>query len=177
MAKELKQTAQVLREAFDAGFADMAPSPPEAPLRLVRVRIAERPFALRMDELAEISRPVLLEPLVAGAPGLLGLVSLHRSLIPVFDTAELLGLGKLACPPAGPWLVVCRSLEAMALAVDSIQGLLDIGHQDLSTLREGDSAGRHIKGVARIQRELVNVLDMASLIREIERRPASLRKG
>lgn len=177
MARELKQTAQSLREAFDAAFADTEPSPPPVPLRLVQVRIAERPFAFRLDELAELSRPVPLEPLVASVPALLGLVSLHRGLIPVFDTSELLGLGSLACSSAGHWLVVCRSREVIALAVESVQGLLETGDQDLSMLRESDGAGRHVKAVARVKRELVNILDLASLVREIERNLGSRRKG
>ena len=152
-------SAQALREEFDRSFSLAAPALPPPPHMLLAIRLAEAPYALRMDEIAGLFLDSPLTPLPSPLPELLGLTAFRGQAMPVYDLRALLGL------PAGRparWLVLTRLQPRVALAFDAFESGLAVpgGHLVDEVLDAGEAPRR--------------VIGLGALVERIRRRVESI---
>jgi purine-binding chemotaxis protein CheW len=113
-----------LRDDFDSSFARRPVDGAAAHVDVLCVRIGERPFALRVDEIAGVVTGRRIVGLPGSSPALLGLVGLRGALLPVFGLASLLGLPQ---PREPRWLATCGRDRPIGFAfggVDAYDRLL-----------------------------------------------------
>jgi chemotaxis signal transduction protein len=118
-----------LRLDFDAAFA-RAPAAAQPPsLDLLRIRVALRSLCLRLSEIVTVQRDFSIAMVPSPSPALRGLVGLRGKVLPVYDLAWLLGLGKCDAPR---WLVDLRTPTPCALAFDAFEAQLRVAESQLA---------------------------------------------
>ena len=96
---DLSATLSDLRIAFDRGFQEPIAMGSEAGHLILAIRVERDAFALRVDELAAVSRAPKIVPIPSRASALIGLSGIDGRLVGVYSLAVLLGpraLGEVA---------------------------------------------------------------------------------
>ena len=142
------KTAAQLRQDFDHSFA-LPPSVASAQGEdLLMIRVAGDPYAIRLQDIAEIvtDRRVVAIPSVT--PDLLGLAGIHGGIIPVFGLSSILGY---APDPGSPrWMIICDAEEPMALAFSDFEGYWRLPTSALHADENYRSTREHVKYVDKI---------------------------
>lgn len=127
-------------------------------------RVGSLLCALAVEHVAEIMRPLGVEPL-AGMPSYMSGVSIIRGVpTPVVDAARMLGVQAL--PIASRFLALRIGPRRAALSVDAVVGvrlLSPEGFKDLPPLL-GDANQEVIEGIGTLDAELLLVLRHAKMI-------------
>ena len=106
-----------------------------------------------------------VHPLPDMPPRLLGMLRLRGELVPVVDIAPLLELELAAGTPA--ILVVDVDGARLGVAVDATHDVVSLAPADYRPAPHGGSErDRYVAGVARINGALVNLVDLAEMLRE-----------
>lgn len=150
-----------MRAAFDARFAEAAARGRAAVERLILIGADEARAAARVRELGGIVAAPVVTRVPDGAPFLLGLTGVRGRVVPVFDLHALV-LGP--SPPCGPtYLAIIARPEPLALffrgpitSVDVPRGEVD----EVGSLVGGEG---HLAGAARVDGQLVRILDVPSI--------------
>jgi purine-binding chemotaxis protein CheW len=127
--------AAALRAEFDRGFADPPPPPRPAPALCLAITVADRPYAVALEEVRGLFADRPVSPLPSHVPGCLGLAQLAGEIVPVHGLRSLLG------HPAGGmprWLL---RTGAVALGFDRLEGCLQFEKGELASGGEGPIAG------------------------------------
>ncbi len=105
-----------LRAQFDRGYAEAPPEPEGDHEDVLDVRVGERPYALRLSELAALWADKVVTPLPGPVSSQRGLAASRGALVPVYDLAQLLGHAR---PVEARWLAVLAR-PALGLAFDHL---------------------------------------------------------
>jgi chemotaxis signal transduction protein len=146
-----------LRRAFDHGFAELPSATASQSETLLSVRIAGRPFAIRMAELAGFQPRRKIVRLPGDVPHLLGLAGIRGKVVPVFDLASLIGCGRAS--DAWRWLLLGSAQEPIGLAFDEFEGYLQVLRSDLYSVRDKENREevREAVSVGGVARGVVNL--------------------
>jgi purine-binding chemotaxis protein CheW len=94
-------------------------------------RIQGRLCALPLERVRESMRPLPIEPLGGASTFVSGLAVIRGETVPIVDAARLFG----ACDSSpGRWVTLTVGERCIALAVDSVQGVLALPAESLTTL-------------------------------------------
>jgi chemotaxis signal transduction protein len=112
--------AQHLHDAFDRGFAEPLPErrPDREQLLLIRVGPVGR--ALRVGELVGVYVDCPVTPVPSPILAFAGLTAVRGALVPVFDLAELLGVGA-GSPGATRWMALLGGGPAVAVSFEGLE--------------------------------------------------------
>lgn len=123
-------TGAQLRRAFDEAFA-VAPLPDRAPgENLLLLRVQRIDVAVRLNEVAAVSRCPPLTPLPSQNPSVLGLVGLRGGLVVVHSFAALVGEPRSKLDDRAI-LLLCAGEPAVGLLADELLGHF---HAEASTI-------------------------------------------
>jgi purine-binding chemotaxis protein CheW len=130
----------------------------------VRVRVAEEDYALAVTDVLEVADVGEITQ-VPGAPAaVLGLRNLRGTVITVVDLAAVMDL--VGTEQCGRIVVAEQGGRQVALAVDSVVGVELV--PDPSETVESP----HLVGAALVNGSLVGVIDVKSVLDEIQQRPS-----
>ncbi|MBS2033467.1 chemotaxis protein CheW [bacterium] len=108
-----------LRRQFDEGFR----YPPRDGEREIRDRLllqsGSRWLSLPLNQVTEVLRCPLMTPLPGAPPGLLGLVGLRGTLLPVYALTDLLGQPSSLAGGGAMWILVVPQPEMVGLALEA----------------------------------------------------------
>lgn len=154
------RTAEALRAEFDAGFARPAGAPARDEVRLLALRVAGEPMAVRVLETAGLIAAPRIEPVPSGRGELLGICGVRGQLVPVFSLARLLGREEDAAPR---WIVLAAAgADRVGLAVAAFERHLVVPAADLrAPERAGAAEVLHAGG------EVRSVLSIPAIVRVI----------
>jgi chemotaxis signal transduction protein len=106
--------ASELRRAFDQSFA-LPPSPSAAATeKLLCIRIADEPYALRVTEIEKLVGGSTITAVPGDSPGLLGVAAIQGRFVAAYSLAALLGYS--SAPGDMRWLAVCGKAQPVGLA-------------------------------------------------------------
>jgi chemotaxis signal transduction protein len=160
-----------LRAAFDRSFAAPVRPAAEPEERLLAVRVAGEPFALRLDEIAAVAcdRRIVPAPIAPRAVAeWLGLVGLRGELLPVYSLAALLGFPRDA--DGRRWIAVCAAAP-VALALGHVEGQVRVARGALVAAARGE----HVRQAARGDDGERAIVAMSSIVDAIARRCGAAR--
>jgi purine-binding chemotaxis protein CheW len=152
-------SVEALRREFDGSFAlPLREAAPEA-LDLLAIRVGDRPFALRLSEVAGVATGRRLTAIPSARPGMLGLLGARGALVAVFDLAVLLGEPASTAQPR--WVALASGGEGLAVAFHELEGQLRVephalieargDHRDLAEhALEQDGELRPVIGLLRL---------------------------
>ena len=157
---------QQLRTAFDQTFA-LAPSVEIEPLTsLIAVRVATKPFVLRLEHITGLSKVKRIVPFPSSIPEVIGITGIRGVPVPVFHLASFLHLE--GSPPAPHWLVLANPESPIGLAFDEFEGQVEVARSAFHSEQPG---GRTNSGLlARIGASVRPVIDIPQIVEELRRK-------
>jgi purine-binding chemotaxis protein CheW len=125
----------------------------------VRVLVADEHYALPVADVLEVAELGDITPVPGAGAAMLGVRNLRGQVLPVVDLATLFGL-----PPADPERIVIAERGGLraGLAVDTVAGVEQLPEAS----EEVDS--RHLTGAALADGALVGVIDVESVLDDVE---------
>ena len=156
-----------LRQAFDQGFSLPPLAEAGSVESLIAIRVAGKPFAIQVNQIAGLSRVRRLVALPSRIPELLGIAGIRGAIVPVLNLADLLGLESRA--ENTRWLVLARTEGAVAFGFEEFEAQVEIAAAAM--YREPDAAGMGHGGLlARLEGGVRPVVDVLRYIQEIQSR-------
>jgi purine-binding chemotaxis protein CheW len=101
----------------------------------------------------------------------LGVLSLRGELVPVLDVAQMLGLVRAADRPSVV-LVVSSGEMRVGVAAEAVEEVVDVPAGAVRAAPHGGERDGFVAGVARLDGALVNLIDLAEMLREQTTHPA-----
>jgi purine-binding chemotaxis protein CheW len=137
-----------------------------APVAALLVRAGAHMCALALSNIAEIMRPLPIEPL-AGAPQVVrGLSIIRGAPVPVVDLGEL--LGSQVHGTSTRYVIIRAGERMVALSVDAVLGIREIASSQLGHMPPllRDAHAERIQAIGVLDAELFLVLNAAHLVPE-----------
>lgn len=151
--------AERLRREFDATFAHVPAAGAAQHLDFLSIRAGDRPYALRLSEIAGLAAGKALTPLPRSAPGLAGIAGFRGLIIPVYDLAVLLGHGP---GESLRWLALTGGVVTVGLAFDKLEAHVRVAEDEIATEEGEVGPGRQV-----LRREALPVLEVATVVETI----------
>lgn len=160
-----------LQREFDNGFAGPKLNPAEGITVFLNIRVAGEALAVPMLDITGVAKLGRILPLPTHLPGLLGVMALRGTIIPVYDLAVQLGM------PAGgtgqAWLLFANRETPIALSFDKFEGQVELGRSSVyehsQAASEGSPAHEHLRSVARLGADLRAVVDIPGILKDIRK--------
>lgn len=136
-------TAEQLRQAFDASFAEPLRADAEPPDDFLAIQVDADPHALRLADVASVLLLDAVTPLPSPLPELLGVIGFRGGLLPLYDLRAVLGY---AGQRPARWAVVAAAAP-LALAFDSFDGHLRVPRGAARPAADPSAARRHVQEI------------------------------
>ena len=130
----------------------------------VRVRVADEDYALPVTDVLEVADIGDVTPVPGAVQAVLGLKNLRGTVITVVDLAAVMDLS--ATQPRQRIVVAEEGGRHVALAVDSVVGVESVPKPSETV------ESRHLVGAALVDGSLVGVIDVKSVLDQLQRRPS-----
>ena len=126
----------------EAGSTDAA-----GVLRFLMVRVDERPYALRAEDVAEVIRVPVMTRVPQSPRALLGVANLRGSVLPVASLRGLLGMDEASMPPSARAVVLDVGMP-VAVVVDAVNALVGVTPDRIQSRQAelGAEPGERLKG-------------------------------
>lgn len=174
----LEDRAVRLRDEFDERFATPAASTREEFVDFLLVQVAAHRFALRLSQIAGLTRSLPVVSVPSGRTELLGLSSIRGTILSVYSMAKMLGLAE--APPSTSWLALSGNPDPIAVAFHELDGFVRVPSSSALQAPSSEEASRLTRGVLRVAamaRPIVDLRLMFDTIRRVAGRPGSARSG
>lgn len=150
----LEDLAAQLRREFDGSFSVASADGGGATVDLLALRLGDKPYAVRLDEIKAVVSGKRLAALPGSPPELLGLAGFRGELVPVYDLGLLLGHEPLRVDSA--CLVLTAALPRLGLAFAELEAYLRVAPEDVivqtdAELLKDTHGGRPILRLAAIR--------------------------
>lgn len=126
---------------------------------ILMFRTRERTLAVPIEAVLEVlpAFEILCAPGMASVVA--GMISLRGEVMPVIDSAVLIGVRPLELHPQQKFIVVECASRQFAILVETVEDLIEIRSEQLINPSTGRS-GLPIAGIAAVEEEMVLVLDV-----------------
>ncbi|HEY0483284.1 MAG TPA: chemotaxis protein CheW [Kofleriaceae bacterium] len=157
-----------LRDAFDRGFA--LAERPAAPAHrdFLSLRVGGAPVAIPLGDVASLHADLVIVPLPARGPELLGVAAIRAAIVPIYDLGAALGVAAAAAGAtrwATRWAIVLRG-GAAGFAFEAHDGHARIAEDAIAV-----ATGRgHVRGQFQVDDEPRPIVDLAAVLAAIETR-------
>lgn len=167
MSETTEQHVQALRHAFDESFARPVAEGGAALIPVLTVTVAGKPIVLRLDDLRGVHHRRRIVPVRGAFADLLGLSGLNGEIVPVYDSAHLLGLGSGS--RHWQWWVLARHPEPVAFAFERLESYAALPTAQFTRAQDGGEA--FVDAYLPRPHGLVPVIDVKRLVGSIQDRP------
>ncbi|MFA6234218.1 MAG: chemotaxis protein CheW [Bacteroidota bacterium] len=130
-----------------------------SPNIILMFRSHERMLAVPLENVIEVVPAFELLRTPGLAATLAGVISLRGDVLPVIDTAVLIGKSVTVLKPNHKFIIVRSSSQSLALLVDTVEELVEIGTGNPMDPMH-DSGPLWFKGIVPVEEEMVLILDL-----------------
>lgn len=162
MSSEKLMDIATLRRDFDHAFASPPAVAGEESERLLSIRVAGDPFALRLRDISELVAQYRAVAIPSRTAALLGIAGLKGRLVPVFSLAVLLGYP--GSSESGRWLAVCGGTHPLGLAFSEFEKYLLVPRSAISAAHEARQFAKEIVQVGTDSRLVINIGQVLSQV-------------
>jgi chemotaxis signal transduction protein len=160
------ERAATLRREFDAQFA-AAPRESSESEDFLLVRIAGRPYALRLAQLGGVAKGRLLVPAPARSPAFLGLIGIRGMVVGAYAMATLLTGEERSSSTT--WLALSGGDELVALAFEQLDAFARVDRSSVHDDVGGDAPGRLTRGVLQTVLAARPIVDLKRMFAAVRR--------
>ena len=135
-------------------------------VKVLAFRLNEKKMAVPVADISEVNRLARLTAVPKAPDCVLGVINYHGKTTPVLNLKKLLGFSPSELEAAPVWFASGQDGAFVCLAVDALLNFADLPADSLDKLPEtaGGHETGHVKYYARIDGELVQVLDVSRVI-------------
>ena len=141
-------------------------SSPTGEMEFVTFQTGGQSYGLDIARVREIRRWGQVTPIPRAPTGVLGVMNLRGSVIPVYDLAARLGLPPTAENPRNVIVVAMHANQTIGLLVESVAKIISIGRdmiQDASDLHL-DVSSQGITGLIPVEEGMTRVVDLTGVV-------------
>lgn len=138
---------------------------PQADLEFVSFWVSGQSYCLNIEHVREIRRWGPITPIPHAPIGVLGVMNLRGSVIPIYDLAARLGLPATTENPRNVIVVALNGAEIIGLLVESVSKIISVACdtiQDIPELRS-DATRQSINGLITLDDGMTRVVDLAGV--------------
>lgn len=151
-----------LRKAFDQSFSEPIGMTDQSGDLVLAIRAGSEQHVVRLSEITGIHECRTIVPLPGMKTACLGMVGLRGRLHAVFRLSALLGAAPGQTAPK--WLLMTPGRDAPTLAVDDIEGCVDMKPEDLRPIEHASDANGHLQALFVRNGEIRGLLHISALI-------------
>lgn len=157
--------AESLRRVFDESFAHTPLLGLESSDGFIAFRLGGDPYAVRINEVAELLKGRTVVSMPSTRAEFLGLARLRGGIISVYSLGGILGH---AVPTEAPrWLLMATAAHFVAFAIDNFEGYLGVAPSNI--LPSPSGVGRaHLREVARVNQIHRPIISLRSVLAGLE---------
>jgi len=137
--------------------------------QLLAFEIDNRQFGLPLEMVLRIVQAVEVTQVPDIPETILGLINIHGSITPVLNTRRKFGLPERPLTLTDHFVIATAADQALALPVDSVQGLVEYSNDQLVPLQEELSHGQSPLSILRTADGMVLVYDPRLALSEDEK--------
>lgn len=169
MSDATHEHVEALRRAFDESYALPLKEEGLAQVKVLTVMVAGRPVVLRLDALRGVHHRRRIVPVRGGFPEVIGLSGLNGEIVPVYDTAQLLGIGTGS--RHWQWWALAKHPEPVGFAFERLEGYAAL--PETAFTHATDGAEPFVDAYVNGPQGLLRVIDLERLVRSILARPGA----
>jgi len=149
-------------------MAQKQEKPTDEAIQLVNFRLRDEEFGVDIDSVREITRVADITHIPEAPSFIQGVTNLRGQIIAVIDLAKQLGLEPLEKLPDRARIVVTEVKgQTVGMLVDEVPGVLNLPGENIEATPELIQAKirkDYIKGVAKIDKRLIVILDLEKVL-------------
>ena len=128
--------------------------------QLVAFTLNRQPYALRLANVWQVLRMVEVTPLPK-APGIvLGVVSLHGTVVPVFSIRRRVGLTDGEASLSDQLIVAETASRSVALVVDAVIGVVERSTEEITEAERIVPGAQYVEGIASLDKDILFIHDL-----------------
>jgi|ERR1700722_12799345 purine-binding chemotaxis protein CheW len=128
--------------------------------QLVAFTLNRQPYALRLASVRQVLRMVEVTPLPQ-APGIvLGVVSLHGTVVPVFSVRRRVGLTDGEASLSDQLIVADTACRVVALVVDAVIGVVELSAEEITEAVKIVPGTEYVEGIARLEEGMLFIYNL-----------------
>jgi purine-binding chemotaxis protein CheW len=132
------------RRAFNANMT------PRTLSQLVAFTLNRQPYALRLASVRQVLRMVEVTPLPKAPEIVLGVVSLHGTVVPVLSIRRRVGLTELEASLSDQLIVANTPSRSVALVVDAVIGVVERSTEEITEAERIVPGAEYVEGIAKL---------------------------
>jgi len=162
--RNLGAALERLRREFDDAFASPPPEAGPKRERLLAIRVSGDPYAIRVSEVAAVTKCERLVRFPARQAEFLGVAAARGSVFPVYTLAAIVAGGPVDRDPA--WILLCDPSDPLGLTFQGLEGLFEVPSTDLSAPPE--SSDSCVTGMVQWGSTFRPVIQVSSVVRRLK---------
>jgi purine-binding chemotaxis protein CheW len=124
----------------------------------------EQPYALSLHSVVKVIHAIEIR-LLPNAPEIIaGIINVRGQIIPVADIRKRFGLTAQEIDPDDRLIIADTGKRQVAILVDSVTGIRDLESGQQNQVKETLPYAEHLKGVAKIDDELILIYDLEQFL-------------
>lgn len=132
--------------------------------QLMVFRLDAQGYALYLSVVEKVVRAVEITPLPKAPEIVLGVINVQGKIIPVVDVRRRFRLPDREIDPDDRFIIAHTARRQVALAADSVTGLRELTVQEIISVAQIVPFTEYIKGVAKINGDLVLIHDLEGFL-------------
>jgi purine-binding chemotaxis protein CheW len=119
--------------------------------QLVVFTLKGQPYALRLASVQQVLRIVEVTPLPKAPKIVLGVVSLHGTVVPVLSIRRRVGLTEGETSLSDQLIVADIASGSVALVVDAVTGVVERASEEITETEKIVPGAEHVEGIAKLE--------------------------
>ena len=136
--------------------------------QLVAFTLNRQPYALRLASVRQVLRMVEVTPLPKAPEIVLGVVSLHGTVVPVLSIRRRVGLTDREASLSDQLIVADTACRIVALVVDAVIGVVERSTEEITEAERIVPSAQYVEGIARLEEDMLFIHDLDRFLSQHE---------
>jgi purine-binding chemotaxis protein CheW len=123
--------------------------------QLVAFTLNRQPYALRLASVCQVLRIVEVTPLPKAPKIVLGVLSLHGTVVPVLSMRRRVGLTEVEASLTDQLIVADTASRRVALVVDAVTGVVERSTEEITKAERVVPGTEYVEGIAKLEEGLL----------------------
>jgi purine-binding chemotaxis protein CheW len=132
--------------------------------QIVVFSLDELLYALPLPAVVKVIHAIEIRSLPKVPEIISGIINVKGQIIPVADIRKRFGLAAHEIDPDDRLIIADTGKRQVAIPVDSVTGIRDLAPRQLAVARETLPFAEHLRGVAKIDNELILIYDLEQFL-------------
>jgi purine-binding chemotaxis protein CheW len=136
--------------------------------QLVAFTLNSQPYALRLACVRQVLRMVEVTPLPKAPEIVLGVVSLHGTVVPVLSIRRRVGLTEREASLSDQLIVADTARRIVALVVDAVIGVVERSNEEITEAERIVPGAQYVEGIARLEKDMLFIHNLDRFLSQHE---------